>query len=182
MKKIVKAICGGVIVAAVLAAGTYAVVRVVSNQQRISDQKDDSKLREDISKDIPDKDPDDIIIADDISEEEKQKLQDEKEYWTVVQETKKLLAEKVLSSALPDESAELPIYIKNFQSVRRINNFYVEGNNIIVDADILYNDYDGSLQQRNFVFSFSNDGIELESKDLSSVMSYINDENTKTKK
>lgn len=181
MKKIGKAILGGMIAAAVVGVGTYVVIKVVNNQNNKFEQEDDSKLREDVSKDTPDKDPNDIIIADDISEEEKQKLQEEKEYWTVVQETKKQLSEKILSSVTADESGHMPAYIQNFQSVRRINNFYVEGNNIIVDADILYNDYDGSLQQMNFVLSFSNDGIELDSEDLSSVMNYISEENTKAK-
>lgn len=181
MKKSLKIICIGVIVAAVLAVIVYIIIKIINVQSSRFEKKDDSKLREEISHDTPDKDPDDIVIPDDITEEEKQKLQEEKEYWTAVKEAKKLIAEKVLSSALPDESAELTIYIQNFQSVRRINNFYVEGNNIIVDADILYNGYDGSLQQMNFVYSFSNNGIELESKDLSSVMNYITEENTKAK-
>ncbi len=181
MKKSLKIICIGVIVAAVLAVIVYIIIKIINVQSSRFEKKDDSKLREEISHDTPDKDPDDIVIPDDITEEEKQKLQEEKEYWTAVKEAKKLIAEKVLSSALPDESAELTIYIQNFQSVRRINNFYVEGNNIIVDADILYNGDDGSLQQMNFVYSFSNNGIELESKDLSSVMNYITEENTKAK-
>ncbi|MGN0790290.1 MAG: hypothetical protein ACI4MW_02345 [Christensenellales bacterium] len=181
MKKSLKIICIGVIVAAVLAAVVYVIIKVINVQSSRFEKKDDSKLREEISHDTPDKDPDDIVIPDDITEEEKQKLQEEKEYWTAVKEAKKLIAEKVLSSALPDESVELPIYIQNFQSVRRINNFYVEGNNVVVDADILYNGYDESLQQMNFIFSFSNEAIELDSKDLSSVMNYITEENTKAK-
>ena len=90
------------IVAAVLAVIVYIIIKIINVQSSRFEKKDDSKLREEISHDTPDKDPDDIVIPDDITEEEKQKLQEEKEYWTAVKDAKKLIAEKVLSSALPD--------------------------------------------------------------------------------
>ncbi|MGN1162756.1 MAG: hypothetical protein ACI4T2_02435 [Christensenellales bacterium] len=188
IKGVVSAFAGVVVVAGATVAVPKIVGLIMSGQtqnltpeqqkeaERIKNEEE--KLFEDIENDVPDKNPEDIVIPDDATEEEKEKLQEEQEYWGVVQQTKENVKNMIISnveqmSANPDEY--IPAYLKNFQNVRRINNFYMNSNNqLVVDCDIIYSEKYGDdtyTRQTNLILCCSEEINKIDC--LSDLTNYL---------
>ena len=173
----------------VVIAGLVIVKEIKANKQKDTpieneqqkQQEEEKKLEEDIKNDKPDKDPEDIVIPDNATKEEKEKLQEEKDYWSIVKQIKSRLEDSIQSMKNGSESED---FIKNFRNIRRINNFYVDSEGaLIVDADVLYgNQFMDKLylKQMNTIFSLSNDSVTLNDSNAEGVLNFIDDTQTKS--
>ena len=200
MKKSLKVGCGILAGCVILTSGAIVVVKVIQNnnnkdkeQNNFYQDEDDEELKEEIAHDVPDKNPEEIIIPrvptkeegateEEIAEAQKQAdaAEQEKEYWTVVQNVKEQLKKKIFESGVPNQDGILPSYIRNLKSVRRINDFYCDSqNNIVVDADILYTENE-KLRQMKIVYTFKNSEISCDSTSLTSIMGFITDDRTES--
>lgn len=205
-------IVGGAIIA--LSIGAYKVVdKIISDQQTKltpdeqknleEKKKDEEKLKEDISKDVPDKDPNDIIIPkvptkeegasdEEIAEAEKkaEEAKQEKEYWTTVKETKDKVSDniedqisKITNNDPNFDEIRIPVYLRGFQKVRRINNAYVmDDGSLVVDCDYLYRETfpngESVLRQMNASFRFINKNLESKFDDMQSMIDFMQNEET----
>ena len=133
----------------------------------------DEKLKQDIKNDKPDKNPNDIVIPDNTTKEEKEKLEEEKKFWEATLTLKSTVENCIKRQGLGSQ---------NFVSVRRINNIYeYNKNTLIVDCDYLYTqEYSNNsfLRQTNAYLVLENTTEELKIEDMSSLINFINDKNT----
>lgn len=149
-------------------------------------KEEDQKLKQDLEKDQPDKNPEDIVIPEDATDEEKEKIEQEKDYWQVIKQIKTQIKE-LIKSTEANYNAENPApnYIKNLQSIRRINNFYVGSDgSLIADIDLLYTENFGEtsyMKQMNMIYSFGNENIELNDSSATDILNFIQDTQTQTK-
>lgn len=196
------------------AIGIYKVAdKVISDlQSKLSPEeqkdldekkKEEEKLKDDISKDTPDKDPNEIVIpvvptkedgaTDEEIAEAQQKADEakkEKEYWMSVKETKEKISDNISDQISEitkndpnfDKSA-LPEYLSGFQKVRRINNAYVmEDGSLIVDCDYLYQktyaNGESVLRQANASFRFVNPNLESTFNTTQDLINFMQNEAT----
>lgn len=203
-KKLAPKLIVGTFATALIVAG---VVFVVNNFKKGSSNKEektreekrikeeDQKLKQDLEKDHPDKNPEDIVIPEDATDEEKEKIEQEKDYWQVIKQIKTQIKELIKSTEANynNENPEAnynnenpaPNYIKNLQSIRRINNFYVDTDgSLIADLDLLYTENFGEtsyMKQMNMIYSFGNENIELNDSSAKDILNFIQDKQTQTK-
>lgn len=194
-KKLAPKLIVGTFATALIVAGVVFVVNnfkkgnsAIKNEtpaEKIA-KEEDEKLKEDLEKDQPDKDPEDIVIPEDATDEEKEKIEQEKDYWQVIKQIKTQIIE-LIKSTEANYSAENPApnYIKNLQSIRRINNFYVGSDgSLIADIDLLYTENFGEtsyMKQMNMIYSFGNENIELNDSSATDILNFIQDTQTQTK-
>ena len=194
-KKLAPKLIVGTFATALIVAG---VVFVVNNFKKGSSniknetpaekraKEEDQKLKQDLEKDQPDKNPEDIVIPEDATDEEKEKIEQEKDYWQVIKQIKTQITE-LIKSTEANYSAEnpAPTYIKNLQSIRRINNFYVGSDgSLIADIDLLYTENfeeTSYMKQMNMIYSFGNENIELNDSSATDILNFIQDTQTQTK-
>ena len=126
-KKLAPKLIVGTFATALIVAG---VVFVVNNFKKVSSiiknetpaekraKEEDQKLKQDLEKDQPDKNPEDIVIPEDATDEEKEKIEQEKDYWQVIKQIKTQITE-LIKSTEANYSAENPApnYIKNLQNL-----------------------------------------------------------------
>lgn len=168
-------------------------------------KKEEEKLLNEIANDVPDKNPDDIVIPDvptkedgatdeEIVEAQKQAdaAKQEKEYWTSVKETKEKISENIsdqISEITKDDpnfdKRALPEYLSGFQKVRRINNAYVmEDGSLIVDCDYLYQktyaNGESVLRQMNATFRFVNENLPSIFNTTQDITNFITNELTRS--
>lgn len=181
----------------VLATSAYVVVQKVINnspekpteeqQGQIKKRKEEEKqLIEDINNDIKDKDPDDIVIPDDATKEEKEKLQEEKKYWTTTKNLKEsvesCVKKQVEKRQQNGESLNsIEDELKNFVSVRRINNIYVyDDNSLLIDCDYLFNETylnTKALRQTNAFLVLKTPNQKIDINNIDDLIGFINDDN-----
>ena len=194
-KKLAPKLIVGTFATALIVAGVVFVVNnfkkgnsAIKNEtpaEKIA-KEEDEKLKEELEKDKPDKNPDDIVIPEDATDEEKEKIEQEKDYWQVIKQIKTQITE-LIKSTEANYSAENPApnYIKNLQSIRRINNFYVGSDgSLIADLDLLYTENFGEnsyMRQMNMIYSFGNENIELNDSSATDILNFIQDTQTQTK-
>ena len=194
-KKLAPKLIVGTFATALIVAGVVFVVNnfkkgnsAIKNEtpaEKIA-KEEDQKLKQDLEKDQPDKDPEDIVIPEDATDEEKEKIEQEKDYWQVIKQIKTQITE-LIKSTEANYSAENPApnYIKNLQSIRRINNFYVGSDgSLIADIDLLYTENFGEnsyMRQMNMIYSFGNENIELNDSSATDILNFIQDTQTQTK-
>ena len=194
-KKLAPKLIVGTFATALIVAGVVFVVNnfkkgnsAIKNEtpaEKIA-KEEDEKLKEELEKDKPDKNPDDIVIPEDATDEEKEKIEQEKDYWQVIKQIKTQITE-LIKSTEANYSAENPApnYIKNLQSIRRINNFYVGSDgSLIADIDLLYTENFGEnsyMRQMNMIYSFGNENIELNDSSATDILNFIQDTQTQTK-
>ena len=194
-KKLAPKLIVGTFATALIVAGVVFVVNnfkkgnsAIKNEtpaEKIA-KEEDEKLKEELEKDKPDKNPDDIVIPEDATDEEKEKIEQEKDYWQVIKQIKTQITE-LIKSTEANYSAENPApnYIKNLQSIRRINNFYVGSDgSLIADLDLLYTENFGEtsyMKQMNMIYSFGNENIELNDSSATDILNFIQDTQTQTK-
>ena len=194
-KKLAPKLIVGTFATALIVAGVVFVVNnfkkgnsAIKNEtlaEKIA-KEEDQKLKQDLEKDQPDKDPEDIVIPEDATDEEKEKIEQEKDYWQVIKQIKTQITE-LIKSTEANYSAENPApnYIKNLQSIRRINNFYVGSDgSLIADIDLLYTENFGEtsyMKQMNMIYSFGNENIELNDSSATDILNFIQDTQTQTK-
>lgn len=194
-KKLAPKLIVGTFATALIVAG---VVFVVNNFKKGSSniknetpaekraKEEDQKLKQDLEKDQPDKNPEDIVIPEDATDEEKEKIEQEKDYWQVIKQIKTQIKELIKSTeANYNNESPAPNYIKNLQSIRRINNFYVGSDgSLIADIDLLYTENFGEtsyMKQMNMIYSFGNENIELNDSSATDILNFIQDTQTQTK-
>lgn len=194
-KKLAPKLIVGTFATALIVAG---VVFVVNNFKKGSSNKkektreeervkdEDQKLKQDLEKDQPDKNPEDIIIPEDATDEEKEKIEQEKDYWQVIKQIKTQIKELIKSTeANYNNESPAPNYIKNLQSIRRINNFYVGSDgSLIADLDLLYTENFGEtsyMKQMNMIYSFGNENVALNDSSAKDILDFIQDKQTQTK-
>lgn len=194
--------------------GVYKVAdKIISNQQnKLSPEeqkdleekkKEEEKLLEDISNDVPDKNPDDIVIPkiptkeegateEEIAEAEKkaEEAKQEKEFWTSVKETKEKITENI-SDQITEMTKnnisvdELPNYLKGFERVRRINNAYaMNDGSLLVDCDYLYLETfangESVLRQMNATFRFVNENLPSIFNTTQDIINFMTNESTRS--
>ena len=194
-KKLAPKLIVGTFATALIVAG---VVFVVNNFKKGSSdiknetpaekraKEEDKKLKEELEKDQPDKIPEDIVIPEDATDEEKEKIEQEKDYWQIIKQIKTQIKELIKSTeANYNNESPAPNYIKNLQSIRRINNFYVDTDgSLIADLDLLYTENFGEtsyMKQMNMIYSFGNENIELNDSSAKDILNFIQDKQTQTK-
>ena len=194
-KKLAPKLIVGTFATALLVAG---VVFVVNNFKKGSSdiknetpaekkaKEEDKKLKEELEKDQPDKNPEDIVIPEDATDEEKEKIEQEKDYWQVIKQIKTQIKELIKSTeANYNNESPAPNYIKNLQSIRRINNFYVDTDgSLIADLDLLYTENFGEtsyMKQMNMIYSFGNENVALNDSSAKDILDFIQDKQTQTK-
>ena len=194
-KKLAPKLIVGTFATALIVAG---VVFVVNNFKKGSSniknetpaekraKEEDQKLKQDLEKDQPDKNPEEIVIPEDATDEEKEKIEQEKDYWQVIKQIKTQITELIKSTEANYNDENLaPNYIKNLQSIRRINNFYVGSDgSLIADIDLLYTENFGEtsyMKQMNMIYSFGNENIELNDSSATDILNFIQDTQTQTK-
>lgn len=149
-------------------------------------KEEDKKLKEELEKDQSDKNPEDIVIPEDATDEEKEKIEQEKDYWQVIKQIKTQIKELIKSTeANYNNESPAPNYIKNLQSIRRINNFYVGSDgSLIADIDLLYTENFGEtsyMKQMNMIYSFGNENVALNDSSAKDILDFIQDKQTQTK-
>ena len=194
-KKLAPKLIVGTFATALIVAGVVFVVNnfkkgnsAIKNEtpaEKIA-KEEDQKLKQDLEKDQPDKDPEDIVIPEDATDEEKEKIEQEKDYWQVIKQIKTQITELIKSTEANYNDENLaPNYIKNLQSIRRINNFYVGSDgSLIADIDLLYTENFGDasyMKQMNMIYSFGNENIELNDSSATDILNFIQDTQTQTK-
>lgn len=194
-KKLAPKLIVGTFATALIVAG---VVFVVNNFKKGSSdiknetpaekkaKEEDKKLKEELEKDQPDKNPEDIVIPEDATDEEKEKIEQEKDYWQVIKQIKTQIKELIKSTeANYNNESPAPNYIKNLQSIRRINNFYVDTDgSLIADLDLLYTENFGEtsyMKQMNMIYSFGNENVALNDSSAKDILDFIQDKQTQTK-
>lgn len=194
-KKLAPKLIVGTFATALIVAGVVFVVNnfkkgnsAIKNEtpaEKIA-KEEDEKLKEELEKDKPDKNPEDIVIPEDATDEEKEKIEQEKDYWQVIKQIKTQITELIKSTEANYNDENLaPNYIKNLQSIRRINNFYVGSDgSLIADIDLLYTENFGEtsyMKQMNMIYSFGNENIELNDSSATDILNFIQDTQTQTK-
>ena len=194
-KKLAPKLIVGTFATALIVAGVVFVVNnfkkgnsAIKNEtpaEKIA-KEEDEKLKEELEKDKPDKNPEDIVIPEDATDEEKEKIEQEKDYWQVIKQIKTQITELIKSTEANYNDENLaPNYIKNLQSIRRINNFYVGSDgSLIADIDLLYTENFGEnsyMRQMNMIYSFGNENIELNDSSATDILNFIQDTQTQTK-
>ena len=194
-KKLAPKLIVGTFATALIVAGVVFVVNnfkkgnsAIKNEtpaEKIA-KEEDEKLKEELEKDKPDKNPEDIVIPEDATDEEKEKIEQEKDYWQVIKQIKTQITELIKSTEANYNDENLaPNYIKNLQSIRRINNFYVGSDgSLIADLDLLYTENFGEnsyMRQMNMIYSFGNENIELNDSSATDILNFIQDTQTQTK-
>ncbi len=206
-KKGAKGIIIGIICVIIIAAIVVAVVYFMQGDKKISDllnifnkteltqeqieednkaKEQEQKLLEEIAKDVEDKKPEDIIIPAGATEEEKQELQQEKEYWTVVNDFKDKANEDLVGKypKRTDNNPGTDSTYSNFKEIRKINNIFIDDyNNVYLLCDYLYdkelNNGDTVLSQCTGLIEVYNEDISISnSSSLSDVIKVLNDKNT----
>ena len=193
-KSIVKVVAVSALVGVIIISGAVILVKKMKedNSSPITEQEKeakeaDEKLKDEIKKDTPDKKPEDIVIPDDASEEEKEKLQEEKHYWEITSNLKSCVENCIKQQVQKridnhENINNIEDCLKNLVSVRRINNIYkYDNNSLIIDCDYLYNEVfnDNSyLRQINASLVLENKSEELNISDINSLIDFINDSNT----
>lgn len=146
-------------------------VKIAKEQERL--------LLEELKKTIPDKNPNDIIIPEDASEEKKQQLQDEKTYWQIIKDVKDKVNNNIIESFQNKEG--IPTKASNFQSIRKIRNIFQKDGKLIVDCTYLYLEEYGKqkiLTEQSALISISSNNVELDASNLNSVIDFINSDTT----
>ncbi len=207
-KKLAPKLIVGTFATALIVAGVVFVVNnfkkgnsAIKNEtpaEKIA-KEEDEKLKEELEKDKPDKNPDDIVIpvvptkedgaTDEEIAEAQQKADEakkEKDYWQIIKQIKTQIKELIKSTEANYNDENLaPNYIKNLQSIRRINNFYVGSDgSLIADIDLLYTENFGDasyMKQMNMIYSFGNENIELNDSSATDILNFIQDTQTQTK-
>ncbi len=194
-KKLAPKLIVGTFATALIVAGVVFVVNnfkkgnsAIKNETPAEKRakEEDQKLKQDLEKDQPDKNPEDIVIPEDATDEEKEKIEQEKDYWQVIKQIKTQITELIKSTEANYNDENLaPNYIKNLQSIRRINNFYVGSDgSLIADIDLLYTENFGEtsyMKQMNMIYSFGNENIELNDSSATDILNFIQDTQTQTK-
>ncbi|MGN1317242.1 MAG: hypothetical protein ACI4VW_09325 [Acutalibacteraceae bacterium] len=138
------------------------------------------KLEEEIKNDIPDKNPEEIVIPvvptkeDGATEEEIEEAQkkadvakEEKSYWTVTSAIKELYEQK---------------YGSDGSYVRNINNIYGAGSTVLgFECEVIRTDANGLLKQSVAYFNMSYTGVD-QLKTLSDLKEFVDNSSSFTKK
>lgn len=212
-KRIIKAVSISIGTVVVLTSLSVVVQKVIDHFSKLLNEEDkkhikkrkdeEERLIDDISNDVPDKDPNDIVIPkvptkeegatdEEIAEAEKkvEEAKQEKEYWTSVKETKEKITENISNQIFeitkddPDyDKSQLPDYLKGFQKVRRINNAYVMNDgSLLVDCDYLYletfKDGTTALRQMNATFRFVNENLPSTFNTTQDITNFMTNEST----
>lgn len=188
IKKFFSKLCKATIIIGIVAGTTYGAVKIINSSSssilpdtpEVKNAKEKEKaLKEDLKKDIPDKNPSDIIIPDDASEEKKQQLQDEKDYWQIVKDVKDTVKNDINESYRNKEG--VPTKVSNFESIRNIRNIYQKEGKLIIDCTYLYMEEYGSqniLTEQSALISISSNNVELDASNLNSIIDFINSDTT----
>lgn len=207
-KKGAKGTIIGIICVIIIAAIIVAVVYFMQGDKKISDllnifnkteltqeqkeednkaKEQEQKLLEEIAKDVEDKKPEDIIIPAGATEEEKQELQQEKEYWTVVNDFKDKANQYLAEYYIKGEGGLGPSEMQyGFKTIRKINNIFAvdSGGVAYIYCDYIYdkelNNGETVLNQCSAIIMVWNNNIRISTDpNLSDIINLLNDSNTK---
>lgn len=163
----------GLVVVLSAATGIYHVIKNNPGSKVPTEPETDEskKLREDIANDIPDKNPNDIEIPEDAPEEEKQSLQEKKDYWTLIKATKDKISENLNTGKYEP---------KKF--VRKINHIQIYEEKLYVEAEIIAI-INANLESETRCLLLDRDELMTaeEYKNMASVSEYLNNPDFKIK-
>ncbi len=125
----------------------------------------------------PDKKAEDIVIPEDAPEETKRELQQEKNYWSIIDSVKNIIADKVQEYGKGLGSAQ-----SGFEYVSDITDMYISQDDmLIVEADIVYSRTIAGVEMAakdKAIIYLNNPEATLSTQSLNNVLEYLSKDTT----
>ena len=162
----------------------------------------DDKYRKEVEDSLIEKNPNDIVVPADATDEERQQLEDEKLYWTIVK-TIKQKADEFVAQYIKNKPDNLKLgeaiaYYKKITNVRAIyslqkniseddfiDEYKEEENGLVIDCDIMYEYWDvfdsqkhWFLREGEMFFKVTNKSISSKVDNMYKLLTFLQHEDT----